>query len=69
MALSLTHNPNLKTIPKSLVNLPKLEFVNLRGSSNVKFPEIFLQHYEECQDGLYYRIGSDDCPLEDEYDD
>lgn len=60
MALSLTNNPNLTTIPNSLVNLPKLEFVNLRGSNNVEVSDVFKEHFDEANNGLWYKIGVDD---------
>ena len=40
MFLSLPNNPNLKSIPKSVVNLPNLAIINLKGSnSDIDIPE------------------------------
>lgn len=37
--ISLLSNPNLKTIPSCIADLPNLIFVNAKGSNNLKMPE------------------------------
>jgi Leucine-rich repeat (LRR) protein len=37
--LALINNPQLKTIPECIVDLPSLYFLNLKGSNNVKVPD------------------------------
>jgi Leucine-rich repeat (LRR) protein len=37
--LALINNPDLRTIPECIADLPNLYFLNLKGSTNVEVPE------------------------------
>lgn len=55
--LSLPNNKDLTELPKSLLNLPSLMFVNLKGS-NPKLPEGFSEQFaeEEKGSGFYTKL-------------
>tara|TARA_R110001583_G_scaffold78667_3_gene213101 strand:+ start:1069 stop:2385 length:1317 start_codon:yes stop_codon:yes gene_type:complete len=36
--ISIPNNPNMKTLPLSIINLPKLEVLNVRGNNNLVIP-------------------------------
>ncbi len=44
--LALPDNPNLTSLPSSILDLPKLLFINLKGS-NPQFPDGFESRYSE----------------------
>ena len=44
--LSLPDNPSLESLPDSILNLPNLMFVNLKGS-NPRLPEGFSNAFSE----------------------
>jgi hypothetical protein len=41
--ISLLNNPQLKTVPACLAELPNLVFINLKGSTNVVVPELIKE--------------------------
>ena len=51
--LSLTNNPQLKTIPGCLANLPNLTFINLKGSVNVEVPEEIKRKASDVGGGMW----------------
>jgi Leucine-rich repeat (LRR) protein len=40
-------NPNLKTIPSCIVDMPNLEFLNVRGSDNLELPQELASKSDE----------------------
>lgn len=50
---ALINNPKLKTIPGCLVNLPKLIFINLKGSNNVEVPDEIRRVAQDQGDGMW----------------
>jgi hypothetical protein len=54
--LALPNNPELKTIPECILNIPSIQFVSLNGSDNVKVPEGFLP-FKEQEGGNWYHIS------------
>jgi hypothetical protein len=51
--IAAPNNSQLKTIPECIANLPKLEFVSLVNSPNVKVPKA-LEQYDAGQ-GFYHK--------------
>lgn len=45
--LSLMRNPNLRTIPSCIVDMPSLEFLNVRGSDNLELPQELASKSDE----------------------
>lgn len=41
--IAVPNNSNLKTLPSCLADLPKLQFMNLRGSDNLNIPDEFSE--------------------------
>ena len=50
--LALPDNPSLKSIPASVMSLPTLMFINLKGS-NPKLPEGFDERFNNEGTGFY----------------
>ena len=53
--LAFPNNPNLKSVPACIKDLPMLSFLNLQGS-NPKIPEELKAVLEEEGDGYYYVV-------------
>jgi hypothetical protein len=53
MILALPNNPDLKSLPECIMNLPKLTFVNVNRSPNVKVPQA-LEAFAEGA-GFYHK--------------
>jgi len=51
--IALMYNPKLTSIPDCIANLPKLLFVNLKGSNNVVVPESIKEKGEGYGEGLW----------------
>ena len=51
--LALVNNPKLTKIPECVVKLPKIYFVNLKGSPNVQIPDAMRQQGTEMGPGLW----------------
>jgi hypothetical protein len=51
--VALMNNKNLKTVPGCIVTLPKLVFLNLKGSDNVEVPEEIKQNGFSYGDGMW----------------
>jgi len=58
MFIALINNPKLKTIPGCLINLPKLAFINLKGSENVHVPEEIREKAVDVGSGMW-DVGED----------
>jgi len=58
--LNLIKNKDLKSLPQSLMDIPTLSFVNIKGSNpNIKLPKGFQESFEEIESGehgLWHRI-------------
>ena len=50
--IAIMRNPELTTIPECIANLPRLMFLNLKDSPNVKIPNSILEKGEELQPGM-----------------
>jgi len=50
--IAVMRNPELTTIPECIANLPRLMFLNLKDSPNVKIPNSILEKGEELQPGM-----------------
>jgi hypothetical protein len=54
--LTLTDNPNLTKIPNGIMELPKLDFIALRGcGSNLILPEGFESKFDDMGGNMYYK--------------
>jgi hypothetical protein len=51
--LSFINNPELKTLPACISTLPKLIFLNLKGSPNVELPESILSKGTDMGGGMW----------------
>ena len=51
-------NPNLRTIPACIADLPELMFLNVRDNPGLQIPEEILQKGEEMNPGLIDFSGS-----------
>ena len=51
--LALMNNPKLTEIPECLSNLPVLDFLNLRGSTNVNVPESIKSKGSDMGGGMW----------------
>lgn len=47
------NNPELRTIPECLANMPNIYFMNIDGSPNVQLPEVFRQKWNMIDEGLW----------------
>jgi hypothetical protein len=47
------NNPKLTSIPDCLVNLPKMYFLNLKGSNNVVIPESIKEKGTDMGGGMW----------------
>lgn len=53
--LTLTDNQNLVRLPNSIMEIPNIEFIALRGSNkNLILPEGFEDRFDELGNGMYY---------------
>jgi len=50
--IAIMRNSELTTIPECIANLPRLMFLNLKDSPNVKIPNSILEKGEELQPGM-----------------
>jgi Leucine-rich repeat (LRR) protein len=57
--IALINNPQLKTIPGCLINLPNLTFINLKGSPNVEVPEEIKARATDVGGGMWDLEGED----------
>jgi hypothetical protein len=57
--IALINNPQLKTVPGCLVNLPNLTFINLKGSTNVHVPEEIKSRAVDVGGGMWDLEGDD----------
>jgi hypothetical protein len=57
--IALINNPQLKTIPGCLINLPNLTFINLKGSPNVEVPEEIKARATDVGGGMWDLEGDD----------
>jgi Leucine-rich repeat (LRR) protein len=57
--IALINNPQLKTVPGCLVNLPNLTFINLKGSTNVEVPEEIKARAVDVGGGMWDLEGED----------
>jgi len=57
--IALINNPQLKTVPGCLVNLPNLTFINLKGSTNVQVPEEIKARAVDVGGGMWDLEGDD----------
>ena len=51
--ISLLNNPDLKSIPECIADLPDLLFLNLKGSINCKVPEGIRRRGDELEDNMW----------------
>jgi hypothetical protein len=47
------NNPDLKSVPVCILNLPNLMFLNLKGSDNVKLPSEITEKAVEMGSGMW----------------
>jgi len=50
--VALINNPQLKTIPECLANVPTLYFLNIKGSTNLKIPQALLDKATDLGNGM-----------------
>jgi hypothetical protein len=51
--LAVMNNPDLKSVPVCILNLPNLMFLNLKGSDNVKLPSEITEKAVEMGSGMW----------------
>lgn len=51
--ISFINCPQLKTVPECIANLPKLFFLNINGSNNVKLPQLIQDRADDMGEGMW----------------